>query len=887
MAEKRVYVVPHSHWDREWYFTIEDSNLLLAENLDHLIDLLETNEDYHGYIFDGQISIVDEYLKVRPQNAERLRALVEAKRIFVGPWYTQADSLLVHKESLVRNLLYGVKGAEAMGHSMNIGYLPDIFGQNQYLPSLFKGFGIEYSILQRGIYLDQLDENLNFTWQSPDGEHVKANLLELGYGPGKFLSAEEEFHKERLQPMLDSLSELNRDTDHLLLPSGGDQVLVRSHFPETIERLNEQDDRYEYILSDYETFMEDTWDRQDFDHTVEGELIATEGSRIHNTIASQRYDIKKWNHIVERKIINQLEPLAVIGSTLGLKYPQAWLDEMWKNLFDVHAHDSIGGCNSDDTNRDIVQRLVKIDRQADGLMNLLKRQMTSAVRERLEQEDIFLVFNTAAKKYQTSVKTVLFTREKDFYVRTLEDGLVNFSIIDQEYLSGGKKIVVTADGDQEVEVPGYYRTEILLETMEVPPLGYLTLQIDEKEAAMDALEETKKNHIENDRFRVECTDGKLLLREKGSDLVVENLIQFEDTGDAGDSYDYSPLPGSGSIITEAAKLKDVYTSALVEKMVVEHSVTLPADLGARREGRHDETLTIETELELRNGESFVRVQHEIDNRVDDHRVRVLIQTPVERPDSSFADQGYSLIERATENPRMDVWQEQGYKEAPVPIYKVEQFAGVQGEEGTFAAHTKGLKEYEVLKEEGRFALTLFRSVGLLGRDDLLWRPGRASGINNKVVRTPDAQMHGKMTFEYAIQMSSNQVEVSELFATADLFQERYVTYQNQSLNTFEERLDRFEVPLPLKGLPSSYSLASLESDTVFTSSIKKAHGGDGYVMRLFNPEDTKAVFELKGEGLTDLQSVNLAEEVVPVEPFEVAAKSFQTIRVSTQGGTNA
>jgi len=42
--------------------------------------------------------------------------------------------------------------------------------------------------------------------------------------------------------------------------------------------------------------------------------------------------------------------------------------------------------------------------------------------------------------------------------------------------------------------------------------------------------------------------------------------------------------------------------------------------------------------------------------------------------------------------------------------------------------------------ENRLALTLFRSVGLLGRDDLLWRPGRASGINNKVVETPDAQL---------------------------------------------------------------------------------------------------------------------------------------------------
>ncbi|MGD6840780.1 hypothetical protein ACQCVL_30935, partial [Bacillus thuringiensis] len=83
--KKRVYVVPHSHWDREWYFTIEDSNVLLAENLDHLFDVLETDQDYTGYVFDAQASIVEEYLKVRPENRDRLKQLVEEKQLFIGP----------------------------------------------------------------------------------------------------------------------------------------------------------------------------------------------------------------------------------------------------------------------------------------------------------------------------------------------------------------------------------------------------------------------------------------------------------------------------------------------------------------------------------------------------------------------------------------------------------------------------------------------------------------------------------------------------------------------------------------------------------------------------------------------------------------------------------
>ncbi len=211
--------------------------------MDHLLEVLEKDQEYTGYVFDAQASIVEEYIKVRPENKDRFKQLVEAKKLFVGPWYTQTDSLLVHKESIIRNLLYGTKISKEYGHSMNCGYLPDIFGQNQYLPSIFKGFGIDNSVLQRGIYTDQLKGDLNFKWESPDGERVHANNIYFGYGPGKFLEASEEYKEERLFPILEKLAEMNTNSDSLLLPAGGDQVLVREHFPETIKKLNEETER--------------------------------------------------------------------------------------------------------------------------------------------------------------------------------------------------------------------------------------------------------------------------------------------------------------------------------------------------------------------------------------------------------------------------------------------------------------------------------------------------------------------------------------------------------------------------------------------------------------------------------------------------------------------
>ncbi|PPA70317.1 glycoside hydrolase family 38 C-terminal domain-containing protein [Jeotgalibacillus proteolyticus] len=880
MKTKKVYVVPHSHWDREWYFTIEDSNLLLVENMDRLLDVMEKDPDYTGYVFDAQSSILDEYLKIRPEEKQRLSALIKAKRIFVGPWYTQADSLLVNRESLIRNLLYGTRIAEKMGHSMNIGYLPDIFGQNTYLPSIFKGFDIDYSVLQRGIYTDQLKEDLNFIWQSPDGQSVKANNIYFGYGPGKFLSSDDDYMDERLLPILEKISTMNKSTDHLLLPAGGDQVLVREHFPETVKQLNQKDSTHEYLLSDYETFMEETFAEGHFENVIEGELLAPQKSRIHNTIRSQRYDIKKLNAIAEEKIIYHLEPLASIACTLGFHYPDKWLDEMWKMLFDVHAHDSIGGCNSDDTNKEIVNRLKKVIRLADGCMNLLKKQMTEAISNSVKKDTLLVLFHLLPVGFKGLKKAVLFTKEKEFSVTNLDGKEINLDIMKQEYMSGGKTIVVTADGEKEVDAPGYYRSEVLLEVT-LPSMGYETYEIVQtSESNPTKLKELEKKEIANEHFRIYEEQGVLQLNLTKMNNTISDFLRFENTGDAGDSYDYSPLPGDEPVFT--SKLLSVKTEAgsQTERMEVTHSLNLPHDLEERKENKASKDLIIKTLFELRKGESFVRVQHDINNEIKDHRLRVMIQTSINHPDNSFGDQGFSMIQRPTVNPYMTEWKEQGFAEAPMPIYPLENIAGAANENVTAAVATKGIKEYQLLRETGELALTLFRSVGLLGRDNLAWRPGRASGINNKVVTTPDAQMLGEMTFEYAIYFSPTYSE-QDLYSFVNQFNEHTATYQKQVLNSFEERLDRFEIPFPVDMLPSSFQLLEANNSEVFFSSLKKAHDDHSLILRLFNPglKDQRVELTSKALQLMEQTALNEKSQALTNQSVIIEPKGYVTLRL--------
>ena len=106
---KKVHIVPHMHWDREWYFSTEESRILLVNNMKEIMDMLENNPDYPYFVMDGQTAILEDYLAVKPQDKERIKKLVEEGKLIIGPWYTQTDEMVVGGESIVRNLLYGIK----------------------------------------------------------------------------------------------------------------------------------------------------------------------------------------------------------------------------------------------------------------------------------------------------------------------------------------------------------------------------------------------------------------------------------------------------------------------------------------------------------------------------------------------------------------------------------------------------------------------------------------------------------------------------------------------------------------------------------------------------------------------------------------------------------
>ncbi|HEX9076185.1 MAG TPA: glycoside hydrolase, partial [Anaerolineae bacterium] len=131
---QRLFVVSHTHWDREWYEPFQVFRLRLVQCIDKLLVLFENDPEYEYFLLDGQTIVLEDYGEVRPDREQALRVLVGAGKVQIGPWYVLPDEFLVSGESLIRNLMRGLRVAGDFGGGMHIGYIPDPFGHVSQMP---------------------------------------------------------------------------------------------------------------------------------------------------------------------------------------------------------------------------------------------------------------------------------------------------------------------------------------------------------------------------------------------------------------------------------------------------------------------------------------------------------------------------------------------------------------------------------------------------------------------------------------------------------------------------------------------------------------------------------------------------------------------------------
>ncbi|MEZ8245259.1 alpha-mannosidase [Vibrio splendidus] len=832
MTTSRVHITPHMHWDREWYFTTEESRILLVNNMEEIMNRLESDPEYKYYVLDGQTAVLEDYFAIKPENTERVKALVEAGKLIIGPWYSQTDTMQVSGESIVRNMMYGIRDCMKFGDAMKIGYLPDSFSMSSQLPMIYNGFDITRAMFWRGCSERHGTNKTEFLWQSNDGSEVTAQVLPLGYAIGKYLPQDEEGLRARLDKYFPVLEKPSVTKD-ILLPNGHDQMPIQKDIFEVMDKLREIYPDREFSMSRFEEVFEKVEAARDQLDTIKGEFNDGKYMRVHRTISSTRMDIKLIHAEIENKIVNILEPLASIAWTLGFEYHHGLIEKMWKESMKNHAHDSIGCCCSDKVHAEILNRYILADDMATNLIHFYKRKIVDHMPDR-EGCDKLAMFNLSPYEREEVVNTTITIRAQEFSIFDENENPVEYFIQDKRQIDPGKV-------DRQIVHYGNYDPFMEFDIQikrTVPAMGFTTLHIQGNEKGAVKVAEQKDYLLENEYYRINVNDnGTLTIFDKETEQVFDQVLRLEDGSDDGDEYDYSPSRQEWLLYSDEFPVETSIDHQGFQSVAnIAFRMNVPANL-AEREERTGQNGFIEAQCQvvLKQGSRRIEVRMELDNQADDHRVRVLVPTPFVS-ETVVADNQFGCITRPTNDPAMAVWEEEKWKEAPVPVYQLMNFAALENGKAGMAIMSNGLREFEVIASQGdenrdTFALTLFRGIGVLGKEELLLRPGRPSGIK---IPTPDSQVRGKLVCEFTLcGFSGNHIDANIMAQARDNVTQiecyNKIPYNAMKLNVGEQNL------------PMSLSLLSKQQAGAVLSVLKKAEDEDALIMRVYNPAETGSV----------------------------------------------
>ena len=867
----KAYFVNHTHWDREWYFTTQDAQVLSDQLFTQVLGELE-NHPEANFTLDGQMSIVDEYVEIHPEAKERIHRLVNRKQLFIGPWYTQTDAMVPSAESLLRNLIIGIIDArENYGEPMMLGYLPDTFGFNANLPMILNQVGIHDFLSWRGTNFKRQTNSVYFKWKAIGGKAVFAANFPLGYYTGQIdLESKrnlQDFVKNRLDKGIE-FEALNGNNDEVLVPSGIDQMNIIHDVSKTIEKVNELSQN-DVEISTYPQFMNKLRSKKLPEY--QGELRYPTYSRVHRTITSVRSRNKRSNFELEQAITRRLEPLMVIAKYADIPISNGIVVKLWKLLFELQPHDTLGGSVTDNVAVDMEHRIKQANEIADGVENYIKKRI--AQRLNLSDHDV-IVFNTDPYEFNGR-KTVEVVSQSSQVKFPAENKAV---IVGKEEVKSRPHIMqLTPNGYEFKDEPGYFKLKVSLE-VKMAGLGYQVLHFEDSDQAVDEFQSISGKSIGNHRVQLAFEDGAFYLSTKYK--TFNDVISIYDQANDGDTYDFSPLRGdeekrldwNGTIKKEVADG--------IERLILTGTWQLPFDLEDRVDGEAPKTVDVSYQLILTIAATsdVISAKLTIDNQALSHRLRLRLKTGITTKTAHAQIQGGF---RQTENEAIDDNWNDEFVEKPVNIYIFDRAVGLHDKQDGLYFFGTGQKEYE--KVDDSLYITLMATTGQLGKSDLLWRPGRASGdttsVGHIMMPTPLAQETGINEFSFGLYAPSNaELAENRLTKVISDWYAPSVSYQMQKYNLFVNRLDNklwdIEFSPKLTKIEQTESWLNIKQNVEVSALYPAYTIKNNLVLRLSNPTaEAVDVSYLKDAGFT---VVNGLEEIID-QDYQIAPYDMLTL----------
>ncbi|HEX5825880.1 MAG TPA: glycosyl hydrolase-related protein [Candidatus Limnocylindrales bacterium] len=828
-------VVPHTHWDREWYLPFEVFRLRLVRVVEQVLEVLEADPRMR-FTLDGQAAIVDDVLELRPDLRDRIAARARSGQLALGPAYTQQDELLSDGETLVRNLLLGRAVVRGLGVAeMGIGYHPDVFGHTAQLPQMLRGFGLDGVVAWRGLG-DEVDRvGPVFRWMAPDGSWVHFVRQLDGYGGGSMLgewtesgvrtapdeAARGEAVARRFERFVQRWeAAIGRSpVAHVALANGGDHHSIQPELPALLDAAQAAHPRTGFEITRYDELLDGIRGALDADPlppTVHGELLGAREAFVLRGVNSTRMPLKLAHERTERGL-RTAETLSVLALLARPVTAPAWpgpaLVHAWRELLRNTPHDSITGCSTDAVHRTMEDRYARADQVTDRL----RAEAIAA----LVGRDAPWEFEAAATEHRSIVNPLPVAR-REIVRMPLPASLAGEHALVADRPSGA--VIAQVDADREagpapagsalvvLDLPAWGATSVTLRRGTIPPGSTGTAR------AVDA------RTIETARFRLRVLDGAFALEDRLTGRRWDRLAWLEDTGDRGDSYTFRAIAGEPwTSLGCTPRVRVGAAGPDVVEIEAAYVARLPRRLGPDGSARSVPRVRVPVVIRARLAHGIDRVELDVlvDNRAEDHRLRLRVDDP-EPASVVLAGSPFAVVAR----PPGPVSDGEGWAEVPEATAHMAGFVAA----GSIAVMAPGLAEYEAIpRSDGGLdlAVTLLRCVGVLGRD----LPSRMGGAGPEIA-VPDAQCPGRHAFRLALAPARDAAD--ELRTSTSLAREA------QAVATpFELGPAGTHRPPPL----------ALEGEDLVFSALKAAEDDDGFILRAWNADAQDVGATVAGPGI--------------------------------------
>jgi alpha-mannosidase len=872
---RTFHLIPHTHWDREWYLPRAGFEARLIPLVDELLLLLEHR--HLRFHLDGQTVLVRDYLAAtrdRDRDARRrmLETLVSAGRLGVGPWYVQSDQLVPSAESLVRNLLLGTADARRLGRVVPVVYSPDAFGHPDSIPALAAEFGLRYAVVWRGLGAPGgVDRDL-FRWRAPDGRSVVLyHLPRPGYEVGSSLLGATGGLESRWRALRTELVDRAQSRE-IAVFVGADHHAADPDLGSLADRLQAFESADRVRPSSLEEFFAAVENDAPELLEIAGELRSSYGfTWCLQGVGATRSRQKRAHGVTELELARIAEPLDALASAmLAGRSRAAVVETAWRRLIESQFHDTLAGTVDDRVAAEQAVRLESVRVAARevaraGLAALAGHDFDRARDQPETRVPSLVLWNPVARIRAPIVTAELSVFRRDVLVGPPGDRAPRTGppLRPSELRSADGtpipiQLLAVRAGSERIDAPRHYPDQDEVDRVFVAfrsPLldGFegarLTLVPAGSRAAPPRSVRARDRLLESSVLSVELApDGTVAMTDRRTDQVHRGMLALKGQADRGDTYTPSIDAATRTAVPIGTEV--LATGPLVGAVARRWRLVGPT---GSIDGR--------TVLSLDAESPLLRIRIELENHARQHRLRLLVATGLDGP--VLAGNQFGQIERSV--PRRT---NREAEERWVPTAVAQRFLAAGTGASRLAVFAPGTFEYESTRR-GELFVTLVRSVGALSRGDLAERPGHAGWP----LDTPAAEEPGAHRIELAVSPASG-------CSPADLVRRWEDAFLPPVAMWFRDFVGDGSWPGGI----------SLVGDDLTMECLKPAEAGGGLVVRAVNrsersgrgawrlPWPVATAARIRADE-TELGAIELREEGRLV-PFDYGPREIVSIRLT-------